>query len=104
MTVFVGNTMLLELQDLTSEIDDATIDDATVEVTVKDMDGAEVSGVVWPLAMDYVAGSNGLYRAVLDAGLPLVAKKRYIATVDADGGPDRQGHWELLFVPKTRTG
>lgn len=38
---------------------------ATVEVTLNDSNGNALSGQTWPLALSYVAGSNGDYQEVL---------------------------------------
>ena len=72
-------------------------------VTIKDADGVEVAGAVWPMAMDYVPASNGDYRAFLPTTLPLIAKASYVAYIDADGGFNRVGHWQFTFRPVTRS-
>lgn len=105
MTAFVANTNILELLELRDGLTGAYINDASVAVTtIEDEDGNAVfplSGS--PITMDYVASSDGNYRAVLDATLPLSAGVCYIAHIDADAGPDRIGHWEFRFKPLTRT-
>jgi len=102
MTAFVGNTNVLELTGLQNALTAAYINDATVTVTVKDAAGTAVSGETWPLAMSYVAASNGDYRAVLVNGLALLAGRKYVAHIDADGGADLDGNWQLPFWPQTR--
>jgi len=102
--VYVANTNLIEVVGLKSAIEGEFIADATVRVTVKDADGAEVSGQTWPTDMAYVATSNGNYRGILKDTLDLTAGTLYVAHVDADAGDDRIGHWEFNFTPKTRTG
>lgn len=103
MTVFVANTNILDLIGLKSAVEDAFINDADVTVTIKDTDGTEVTGASWPVTMDNVAGSDGDYRGVVVDGLGFTAGARYIAFIEVDAGPDRIGHWEFAFVPKTRT-
>ena len=102
-TAFVANTNVLELQGLHSEIEGAYVNDATVTVTVKDEDGVAVTGQTWPLTMQYVATSQGDYRAILKDTLALVAKQNYFAFIDVNAGIDRVGHWEFKFKPVTRT-
>lgn len=102
MTAFVANTNVLELIGLRSNINDTYINDATVTVTIKDADGVEVTGETWPLTMDYVAASNGNYRAILVDGLALVGKRKYVAYISADGGTDRIGYWRFEFKPQDR--
>jgi hypothetical protein len=103
MAAFVANTNVLDLTGLRNEITDAYINDATVTVTVKDSDGAEVAGQVWPLTMSYVAASDGNYRAFLSAQLPFVAKAKYTAFIEANGGANLVGHWEFHFKPTARS-
>lgn len=103
MTAFVANTNVLELIGLKDEVAEAFINDATVTVTIKDiLEDEEVEGETWPLAMVYVTASDGDYRAILSDELSLVAKRKYLAYIDADGGADLIGHWEFHFSPKTR--
>lgn len=104
MAVFVANSNILDLTGLRSEVEEAFITDATVTVTIKDADGEEVAGETWPLAMDYLSGSDGDYTAVISEDVAFVAKTNYYAHIDADGGDGRVGHWEFKFKPLTRTG
>src|SRR5580765_7758485 len=104
MTAFVLNTNALDLIGLKSHTEGDYINDATVDVTVKDKAGVAVSGSTWPQIMVYVSGSNGDYRAILPAALGLVAKQKYTAFINAQGGGERLGHWEYPFTPIVRTG
>lgn len=102
MTAFVANTNVLELTGLKEEITEAFINNATVTVTIKDTDGNEVIGETWPFAMDYVAASDGDYRAFVSEDLELIANTRYIAYIEADGGANRVGHFEFHFKALAR--
>lgn len=104
MTAFVGNTNVLDLIGLSSEIESAFINDATVEVTVKDAAGNEIDGQSWPTTMDYLAASDGNYRAYIQEDVEFVPKQPYYAHITADGGVNRVGHWVFPFKPLTRTG
>ena len=101
-TVYVGNTNLLEIFRLKSALDNSHIYDATVTVTIKDEAGTEVSGQTWPTAVDFVSGSEGDYYCILSEDLELTAGQPYIAHIDADGGINRFGHWEVSFTPIIR--
>jgi hypothetical protein len=103
MTAFVANTNVLDLIGLKNELSGASIDNATVTVTIKDDQGVNVAGATWPLTMSYVAASAGDYRAFLSEDLGFIAKGKYIAAIDADGGTNLVGHWELNFKPLART-
>lgn len=104
-TAFVGNTNVLDLVGLKSEIEGTFINNGTVTVTVTDAaTDTAISGATWPLTMSYIAASSGNYRAILSDALPLVPKTSYIAHITANGGADRIGRWSFGFKPLTRTG
>lgn len=103
MTAFVANTNVLDLIGLKNEIDNSFINSATVFVTIKDEAGVDVPGASWPLAMNYVSASNGDYRAFISESLPFVDKTKYIAYIDANGGPNLVGHWEFHFKTTVRS-
>ncbi|TIN84352.1 hypothetical protein [Mesorhizobium sp.] len=102
--VYVGNTNVIELSGLKSAVEGTFVNDASVTVTVKDKDGANVSGQSWPADMAYVASSDGLYRGILEDDLALTEGEAYVAHVDADAGANRVGHWEFNFKARTRFG
>jgi hypothetical protein len=102
VTAFVGSTNVLELRGLKNAVDDEFIDDATVTVTVKDAAGTNVSGQGWPLTMDYVADSDGDYRAILENDIAFVARRTYFAHISANAGTNRIATWKFAFTPQTR--
>jgi hypothetical protein len=102
VTAFIANTNILELRGLKDSLTEAFINDADVTVTLKDEDGDEIGSVSWPISMSYVVNSDGDYRGVLSADLPLIAGTCYVAHIDADDGADRDGHWEFRFKPIKR--
>ena len=59
---------------------------ATVAVTLKDSAGVDVVGETWPLAMTYVSGSKGRYRAILTDALTLDPGAKYTAIITAVSG------------------
>lgn len=106
-TTFVDNTNLIEVRGLKSAVEDAFINDAEVTLTVVDADGEEVTGQVWPATMNYVAASDGWYRATIEHDAGLVAGEVYTAKIDAVADTtdaERVGHWEFVFTAKTRHG
>lgn len=102
--VYVANTNLVEVRGLKNSVEAAFIGNASVTLTVKDAADAEIGGQTWPAALDFVAGSDGLYRGTLNSAAELVAGKTYCAHIDADAGGGLSGHWEYVFVPKIRRG
>lgn len=101
-TLYYGSDMLLEVSGLKDQANGAWINDATVAVTLEDSADNLVVGESWPLALTYVTGSDGVYRAILRDTLTLAINARYVATVTADDGEGRRARWDLDFVCKLR--
>lgn len=96
--IYEGNDMTIEVRGLRNEVTGDNLNSATVAVTLTDANDVEVSGESWPLAMTYVTGSNGVYRATLPDTLVLADRARYTATITADAGAGLRAKWseELL--------
>jgi len=106
LTLYVGpNDNLLTLVGLQNEVTAAYMNAATVTVTVVDSADAEIAGETWPLTMDYVATSDGNYRATLTDTLAalLAAGVALTAQITADGGAGLNGYWELPILTAART-
>ena len=102
-TIFQNNDTLIELAGLQNETTGAYLNTATVTVTLIDATGANVTGATWPMAMSYVAGSNGLYRATLGFDLPLTENGLYKANIIAIGGTGLRANWTANVICKKRT-
>jgi hypothetical protein len=80
------NDNLVELAKLRS-VDGAYINDATVTLeSLVDNAGTAVTGITPPLAMAYVATSDGTYRVVLPHTLGVVIGQYYVARVRVISG------------------
>lgn len=101
-TLYLGNDMILEVVSLKDRLTGEAINDATVQVTLKDSAGTNVVGETWPLVLPYVTASNGVYRATLKDTLTVTANARYVATITADNGAGRRGQWETDVVCRKR--
>lgn len=101
--IYDDNDTIIEVAELRSGVTGNYLDLATVTVTLKDSDGAEVAGASWPMAMTYVAGSNGKYRATLPASLSTVKRASYTAVVDASAGAGLEAKWEIPVVCQQRS-
>lgn len=66
---YANNSHLVELDGLKNAADNSYVNDATVAVSIKDDAGNNVTGETWPVALSYVAGSNGKYQANIAATL-----------------------------------
>ena len=102
MTAFVANTNNLELLGLQNASNGAYVNDATVNVTVKDLSGVNVSGETWPISMNYVSGSNGNYRCVLSNNLSFSPGMIYTANISVNAGVNRIANWSYDFRALTR--
>ena len=95
---------LIEVSGLKNRALDTFINNANVTVTLKDKDGAEVVGETWPLTLDKVAGTDGLYRASLKDTLTLGLNEKVTAEVNADGGTGLQSYWEKPLIVRLQKG
>ena len=89
---------VVEVQDLTDQLTDAVVTDATVTVTVTDTVGVEVVGDTWPKDMPHVAA--GTYRAVLDYDLELELGIQYVAEFIAIDTSTNQKVWRCKVTVK----
>ena len=102
---FALNTNIIELIGLRDAITGAYINNATVSVVDIDHEDGDPVGAVSgsPITMTYQSGTDGTYRGVIPADLPLVAGECYVAVIEADGGVDRFGRWDFKFKVLRRT-
>lgn len=73
------------------------VNDAAVTVTVFDSAGVELSGQVWPLTLDFVAASKGIYRKTVPPISGLIDKEIYHVVYTAIGADSLEGE-ECLDV------
>lgn len=101
-TIYVDNDSVIEVAALANAQAGTDINDATVTVHLKDAAGADVAGETWPKAMEYVDGSNGIYRATLPYTLSLSPGARYTATIIADANAGLRAQWSIECVARIR--
>lgn len=75
-----GNSNLIRVPQLTDH-DGTVITDATVEVTITDASGTNVTGQTWPMGLPHV--SAGKYEAAAPYGIGLRVGRKYTVTVTA---------------------
>lgn len=93
-------TLTVTVQD---EITGDYINDAAVTATVKDPADNAIAGQSWPLTLDYVAASNGVYRGNLEDTLVLKPNIKYWIIVDIDAGSGRKARLKFRRYAKDRT-
>ena len=74
--IYIDNDSLVFLDGLVDK-DGAFINNGTVTVTLQKLDGSAVGGVSWPLALPYVAGSNGKYEETIDKAVAVALNTEY---------------------------
>jgi hypothetical protein len=97
--LYIDNSNVVELTELTNSATGLAITTATVTVTLYDSAGVVVTGQTFPAAMSHV--SAGTYRATLEDDIVLVENRQYVAHIDATY-TGIVGHWELPVRAKVR--
>jgi len=100
-----NDNLLLALGVYTIDADgekDYLDETATVQVTLS-IDGVNVSGETWPLALVYILGSNGNFQAVLRDTLVLPTSGICKAQLVIDNGADQHADMVHNLLIQTRT-
>jgi len=87
--LIVGSDNLVKVVDLYDVAAASYVTSATVEGTLYDKSGTEVTGVTWPITLSYQAGTDGEYHGVIPDAANITAGKRYSLHIEADDGADR---------------
>jgi hypothetical protein len=97
IVLYLDNDNGLTLRGLHTKNPKTYVNDGTVGVTLRDSSGDALAGQSWPLAMSYVAGSDGDYVGTLED--TLVASVGDVGTVEiALAGSSLIGNIELEYV------
>ena len=99
--VYVGNDNIIELRGLKDEATDTWVNDATVTMTVIVAGSSAVGGDSWPKVMDYVPGSDGVYRAMIGHAAQIVDGGRYEAVIDVVIS-GLHARWQTPLIGKAR--
>ncbi len=99
--VFVANDNLFLLTGVALSSDDSAVNDAVVNLTVKDSAGVDVVGVVWPVVMAFT-GTDGQYSVTVEEDAEFADKAGYTAFIEAETPGGITGHWEVPLGASTR--
>lgn len=99
--LYRANDNLLQLTGLTQARTKQPVTDAVVTVTLVDTDGAQLSGVTWPLTMSNESGSNDYY-CVVDAALVVAVDQRVFAEITVTSGT-LDAFWRISMRVAERT-
>lgn len=85
MPLYIDDTTVI--QEVLTDEDGDPVNSATVTVTIFDCEtGEEIIDESWPVALDYVAASDGIYRKTFDPFTSLVDGQQYkVVTLAVDG-------------------
>lgn len=98
----IGNDVVLTVTGLLDPLTDEYFNGATVNVTVKDLSGTNVSGQTWPLALNYIVASDGDYEGVLEDGMVLTDGRYYEIAVTTNVGADLVALWRKRLPARYR--
>jgi len=99
---YIGNNdMMIQLSGLKNAADDSFINDATVQAHLLDDQGADVSGVSWPVTVPFT-GTDGLYRVTVDKAAAVIDDAAYTLTVTATSPGGLDGEWVIPVGGETR--
>lgn len=100
--LYYQNETLVELIGLQDEVSETEINDASVDVTVRDRaSGVNITGATWPIAMSSL-GTGGDYRGSLPAALATSVGQRLVARVTVTVAAILVGTWEMDLVVERR--
>lgn len=91
---YIGNDHSLVL-DLLVDDSGTYINDATVEATLYDSVGGEVSGQTWPLTLGYDGGGTGRYVGSVENDLSVTAGEEITARITATTVGGVVGRWDV---------
>lgn len=100
--LYTTNDTVIEVKGLKNEVTGAFLNAATVTATLVDSDGDQVAGETWPKSLEYVYGSDGIYRATLPYTMGLTSGGRYTAQISVNGGSGLRASFALPCVARGR--
>lgn len=105
LTLFVGNTNVLELKGLMSSTTSTYQNSGMgVTATLYTLTGSEVAGQTWPAGLSYVSASSGDYRATLSHSLDVAIETSYRAVITAVASATGvTGKWVRWITARDRT-
>lgn len=100
--VYISNDHDIEIIGLQDRSAGTYLNSKTVTATLKTEAGVTVTGMTFPLTLDYVAASNGNYRGVLDKDIVVVVGTRYLCEITVAGSSGERAFWQLIVEVEQR--
>ena len=96
--IYYQNDNLVKLNSLYDNLTAAYVNDATVELLkIVDSSGTTIAGQVFPLTMDYIADSDGNYRAAISDELAVLPKRKYTGVIEITAGTTKSIRYPVLL-------
>ena len=91
--LYINSDNVIEVQSLTDAVADTLITTATVQATLTDADGTEVTGETWPITLNHQG--SGTYRGTITDTVMgnLSAGVSATITFSADDGAGKYREW-----------
>jgi len=83
--IYIGSDNLFVVRGVKNSSNGEYINDATVELTLQDADGNDISGQTWPLTLTYIAASNGEYQGTIENTIDVEDGQTGTAVLDIEG-------------------
>lgn len=96
-----GNDMVIEVANLINSITSAFINDATIQATLRDDQGVDVAGQVWPVTVPYT-GTDGLYQVIVDKAVEVLDDVGYVLNIIASTPGGLDAEWKVQIGGETR--
>lgn len=83
--LYIGVDTVVTYGGMQNPLTAAYINDGTVTCQIVDLAGTAVTptGFTWPVTLDYVAASDGIYRATIDKAMALLPGHSYFLEITA---------------------
>ena len=101
--VYPGNHTLVELSGLQNLLTGAYVNSATADMTVVDVNSAQVPGITWPASFTPVQSSNGDYSATLSNSAGWIVGQWYFGKITVVTTEGLRGNWEIEMEAQKRT-
>lgn len=103
--IYYNNDTVVRVVEVRNASTNQYINNATVQVLgIKEYGATSDIAGSFPIALAYVAGSNGVYTGVIPSTLPLVANKKYVCRIQVltPAPSSVKGYWEFSFTCRLR--
>ena len=97
-----GNSIDFEMALTNPEVSPIYVNDATVTATITDASDVDVTGQTWPVTLDYVTGSDGVYKKTIGPVSGIAADTVYKVIFDVTGAGGLIAQWVHTVTSSVR--